>query len=147
MQVQFKASTGKYSQTPKSRLYKKLCHCETKKFRRKSWYLFLCTKFLDTRNFQKHRRPLLQKFWYFQTKIFSMKNRDTPVLHSFLVPETFRNSKTAPSRFFLSRPKIFDILLWYPEYGSPNSSHPTNSSARNFHKYQRFPEIQKGTLQ
>ena len=44
-------------------------------------------------------------------KILFIENYDIPVLHSFNVPETFRNTKKFPHDIVPGRQKVFDNFL------------------------------------
>ena len=67
----------------------------TRKSRRKI-VIQLCT-FFDTSSSQKHRETSPQEMSVLSDKNL-IENRDTPVWHSFLLPEIFTNTKRAHSR-------------------------------------------------
>ena len=100
-------------------------------------------KVFQTRNFQKHKKVRQQIFLVLSDKRISRRNCDTPVSPYFYwyqkVSETAERSLTEYS----SRQKVFDLLLWHPLYGYQSVRTGHVSSAKNFQKRYKLPDIPK----
>ena len=62
------------------------------------------------------------------------KNGDTPVMHSFSVPETLQNTEGPQNTNFFSTQIFFDIVFWYAFCASTKILHRTKR------QHQKFPE-------
>ena len=106
---------------PKGFPYEFFRHCETKNFPQKIGILPcspppLIHKFLDTRNFAKHRRVPLRTFSVLWDKTFLTENRDTRPLLSltFFGTRNFLKHKGSSTKFFGTvRQKFFNGKSWY----------------------------------
>ena len=133
MQVKFTASKSKYSQTPKSPIYRKFRYCETKK---NVILPFMHTKFwkIILRNTGGFPNESIQ---YCQRRQKLNKNRDTHVTHSFFITEPSRNNRKPPSRMFSGKQKLIcNIFLTYPLCGSPKTFAVTNGQRKKLSKTQ-----------
>ena len=77
-------------------------------FTEKSWYIILCIKFFDTRNFQRHKNGNLISF-FLETKRF----RQIFVRSPFIFHQNFRIEQMGSARSSRKTTRSFLLIFWY----------------------------------